>query len=197
MIFMSRGFGHSTVKRGFADLEGKMDRGFAAVAEDIVAIKDDIADVTSTLADHTKILNDHTRDLAVIKNDVTTNLAPPARSPRLRDRKAFWPRQEDRRLSNTRAISRGCFLDIILTGPLRARRFHFWKRRREEDSMKIADLYQSVTADIIKDLEAGTAPWKAVDEREHGRHLADERRDVPCAFPRPRGRDRHRTAEVI
>jgi hypothetical protein len=45
----------STVKRGFADLEGKMDRGFAAVAEDIVAIKDDIADVTSTLADHTKI----------------------------------------------------------------------------------------------------------------------------------------------
>jgi antirestriction protein ArdC len=25
--------------------------------------------------------------------------------------------------------------------------------------MKIADLYQSVTADIIKDLEAGTAPW--------------------------------------
>jgi ABC-type transporter Mla subunit MlaD len=64
----------STVKRGFADLEGKMDRGFAAVADDIVAIKDDIADVTSTLADHTKILNDHTRDFAVIKNDVTTNL---------------------------------------------------------------------------------------------------------------------------
>jgi antirestriction protein ArdC len=25
--------------------------------------------------------------------------------------------------------------------------------------MKIADLYQSVTADIIKDLETGTAPW--------------------------------------
>jgi hypothetical protein len=25
--------------------------------------------------------------------------------------------------------------------------------------MKIADLYQSVTADIIKDLEAGSAPW--------------------------------------
>jgi antirestriction protein ArdC len=25
--------------------------------------------------------------------------------------------------------------------------------------MNIADLYQSVTADIIKDLEAGTAPW--------------------------------------
>src|SRR5580704_5756182 len=46
-----------------------------------------------------------------------------------------------------------------LSGPLRARRFHFWKRRREEDSMKIADLYQSVTADIIKDLEAGAAPW--------------------------------------
>jgi hypothetical protein len=60
----------STVNRGFADLEGKMDRGFAAVAEDIVAIKDDIADVKSTLADHTKILNDHTCDLSVI----TTNL---------------------------------------------------------------------------------------------------------------------------
>jgi gas vesicle protein len=70
----------STVERGFADLEGKMDRGFAAVAEDItdikskMATKDDIADVKSTLADHTKILNDHTRDLAIIKKDLTTNL---------------------------------------------------------------------------------------------------------------------------
>jgi hypothetical protein len=33
----------STVQRGFADLEGKMDRGFAAVA-------DDIADIKSTMA---------------------------------------------------------------------------------------------------------------------------------------------------
>jgi hypothetical protein len=70
----------STVERGFADLEGKMDRGFAAVADDITDIKskmapkDDIADVKSTLADHTKILNDHTRDLAIIKKDLTTNL---------------------------------------------------------------------------------------------------------------------------
>jgi hypothetical protein len=70
----------STVERGFADLEGKMDRGFAAVADDItdikskMATKDDIADVKSTLADHTKILNDHTRDLAIIKKDFTTNL---------------------------------------------------------------------------------------------------------------------------
>jgi hypothetical protein len=39
-----------------------------------MATKDDITDVKSTLADHTKILNEHTRDLAVIKNDVTTNL---------------------------------------------------------------------------------------------------------------------------
>jgi hypothetical protein len=39
-----------------------------------MATKDDIADVKSTLADHTKILNNHTPDLAVIKNDVTTNL---------------------------------------------------------------------------------------------------------------------------
>ena len=70
----------STVERGFADLEGKMERGFAAVAEDItdikskMATKDDIADVKSTLADHTRILNDHTRDLAIIKKDLTTNL---------------------------------------------------------------------------------------------------------------------------
>jgi hypothetical protein len=57
-----------------------VERGFAAVADDIadikskMATKDDIADVKSTLADHTKILNEHTRDLAVIKNDVTSNL---------------------------------------------------------------------------------------------------------------------------
>jgi hypothetical protein len=70
----------STVERGFADLEGKMERGFAAVSEDItdikskMATKDDIADLKSTLADHSKILNDHTRDLAIIKKDLTTNL---------------------------------------------------------------------------------------------------------------------------
>jgi hypothetical protein len=57
-----------------------VERGFAAVADDItdikskMATKDDIADVKSTLADHTKILNDHTRDLAIIKKDLTTNL---------------------------------------------------------------------------------------------------------------------------
>jgi hypothetical protein len=45
----------STVKRGFADLEGKMDRGFAAVAEDIADIKskmatrDDIANLGGQL----------------------------------------------------------------------------------------------------------------------------------------------------
>jgi hypothetical protein len=57
-----------------------VERGFAAVAEDItdikskMATKEDIADVKSTLADHTKILNDHTRDLAIVKKDLTTNL---------------------------------------------------------------------------------------------------------------------------
>ena len=57
-----------------------VERGFAAVADDMtdikskMATKDDIADVKSTLADHTKILNDHTRDLAIIKKDLTTNL---------------------------------------------------------------------------------------------------------------------------
>jgi hypothetical protein len=46
----------STVERGFADLEGKMKRGFAAVAEDItdikskMATKDDIADVRREMA---------------------------------------------------------------------------------------------------------------------------------------------------
>jgi hypothetical protein len=45
----------STVKRGFADLEGKMDRGFAAVADDIadikskMATKDDLAAVETRL----------------------------------------------------------------------------------------------------------------------------------------------------
>jgi hypothetical protein len=33
----------STVERSFADLEGKMDRGFAAVAEDITDIKSKMA----------------------------------------------------------------------------------------------------------------------------------------------------------
>jgi hypothetical protein len=37
----------STVERGFADLEGKMDRGFAAVA-------DDIADIKSTMVTKTE-----------------------------------------------------------------------------------------------------------------------------------------------
>jgi hypothetical protein len=46
----------STVERGFADLEGKMDRGFAAVADDItdikskMATKDDIADLRREMA---------------------------------------------------------------------------------------------------------------------------------------------------
>jgi hypothetical protein len=46
MIYVA---GLRSLDRGFADLEGKMDRGFTAVAEDIVAIKDDIAEVKSTL----------------------------------------------------------------------------------------------------------------------------------------------------
>jgi hypothetical protein len=70
----------STVQHGFADLEGKMERGFAAAADDIadikskMATKDEIADVKSTLADHTKILNDHTRNLVIIKKNLSTNL---------------------------------------------------------------------------------------------------------------------------
>ena len=45
----------STVERGFADLEGKIDRGFAAVAEDIADIKmvtkDDLAEAVEKLDD--------------------------------------------------------------------------------------------------------------------------------------------------
>ena len=47
----------STVERGFADLDGRMDRGFSAVAEDIadikskMATKDDIAEIRSELRD--------------------------------------------------------------------------------------------------------------------------------------------------
>jgi hypothetical protein len=64
-----------------------VERGFAAVAEDIadiksrMATKDDLAAVnktldehTKTLAEHTRILGDHTRDLNIIKRDVETNL---------------------------------------------------------------------------------------------------------------------------
>jgi len=46
----------STVERGFADLEGKMDRGFAAVADDItdikskMATKEDLADLRREMA---------------------------------------------------------------------------------------------------------------------------------------------------
>jgi hypothetical protein len=53
---------HMATRDDIADLRKEM------------ATKGDIADVKSTLADHTKILNEHTRDLAVIKNDVTSNL---------------------------------------------------------------------------------------------------------------------------
>jgi hypothetical protein len=39
----------STVKHGFADLEGKMDRGFAAVADDKTDIKSKMATKTTSL----------------------------------------------------------------------------------------------------------------------------------------------------
>jgi len=62
----------STVKRGFADLEGKMDRGFAAVAGDIADIKStmatkaDIADM-ATKADVRAIVRD---ELAPIRSEL-------------------------------------------------------------------------------------------------------------------------------
>jgi hypothetical protein len=57
-----------------------VERGFAAVAEDIadiksrMATKDDLAAVNKTLDEHTKTLADHSRGLAIIKRDVETNL---------------------------------------------------------------------------------------------------------------------------
>jgi hypothetical protein len=57
-----------------------VERGFAAVAEDIadiksrMATKDDLAVVNKTLDEHTKTLSDHSRDLATIKHDVAINL---------------------------------------------------------------------------------------------------------------------------
>jgi chromosome segregation ATPase len=59
----------SAVKRGFADLEGKMDRGFAAVADDIADIKstmatrDDIANLGGQLTSVERELKSIRRDL--------------------------------------------------------------------------------------------------------------------------------------
>jgi predicted nucleic acid-binding Zn-ribbon protein len=59
----------STVERGFADLDGKMERGFAAVAEDItdikskMATKDDIANLGGQLTSVERELKSIRRDL--------------------------------------------------------------------------------------------------------------------------------------
>jgi len=53
----------STVKHGFADLEGKMDRGFAAVADDIADIKSAMA----TKADVRAIVRE---ELAPIRSEL-------------------------------------------------------------------------------------------------------------------------------
>jgi hypothetical protein len=45
----------STVERGFADLEGKMERGFAAVADDIADIKNKMATKDDLTAVETRI----------------------------------------------------------------------------------------------------------------------------------------------
>jgi gas vesicle protein len=45
----------STVERGFADLEGKMERGFAAVAEDITDIKSKMATKEDLAAVETRL----------------------------------------------------------------------------------------------------------------------------------------------
>src|SRR5271154_5478832 len=59
----------STVERGFADLEGQMERGFAAVADDItdikskMATKDDIANLGGQLTSVERELKSIRRDL--------------------------------------------------------------------------------------------------------------------------------------
>ena len=66
----------STVKRGFADLEGKMERGFAAVAEDItdikskMATKDDIANLGGQLTSVERELKSIRRDLDDLREKV-------------------------------------------------------------------------------------------------------------------------------
>jgi predicted nucleic acid-binding Zn-ribbon protein len=66
----------STVERGFADLEGKMDRGFAAVAEDItdikskMATKDDIANLGGQLTSVERELKSIRRDLDDLREKV-------------------------------------------------------------------------------------------------------------------------------
>jgi predicted nucleic acid-binding Zn-ribbon protein len=66
----------STVERGFADLEGKMDRGFAAVADDIadikstMATKDDIASLGGQLTSVERELKSIRRDLDDLREKV-------------------------------------------------------------------------------------------------------------------------------
>jgi hypothetical protein len=66
----------STVERGFADLEGKMERGFAAVAEDItdikskMATKDDIANLGGQLTSVERELKSIRRDLDDLREKV-------------------------------------------------------------------------------------------------------------------------------
>jgi predicted nucleic acid-binding Zn-ribbon protein len=66
----------STVKRGFADFEGKMDRGFAAIADDItdikskMATKDDIANLGGQLTSVERELKSIRRDLDDLREKV-------------------------------------------------------------------------------------------------------------------------------
>ena len=53
----------STVERGFADIERKMDRGFAAVA-------DDITDIKSTMATKADVRNIVGEELAAIRTEL-------------------------------------------------------------------------------------------------------------------------------
>jgi predicted nucleic acid-binding Zn-ribbon protein len=66
----------STVEHGFADLEGKMERGFAAVADDITDIKskmankDDIANLGGQLTSVERELKSIRRDLDDLREKV-------------------------------------------------------------------------------------------------------------------------------
>jgi chromosome segregation ATPase len=59
----------STVKRGFADLEGKIDRGFAAVADDIADIKSKMA-TKNDIANLGRQLTGVERELKSIRRDL-------------------------------------------------------------------------------------------------------------------------------
>jgi hypothetical protein len=103
----------STVKRGFADLEGKMDRGFAAVADDIADIKtkmatrDDIANLGGQLTSVERELKSIRRDLSQKRSRMSPasrkkSITPLSALPRLKSVSASTKRPPPDRAQHSR-----------------------------------------------------------------------------------------------